>query len=98
MSGNVTNIIQYVYNKNMHMAYPFFYKAMCVAETIAFTSASCERSFSSLDFIKSALRTTMNDERLNDLMTSYCNRDVVVNIGEDELVREFAKALRRIQS
>ena len=94
ISGNVTNIIQYVYSKNMHIDYPFFYKAMCVAGTIAFTSASCERSFSSLDFIKSALRTTMNDERLNDLMTSYCNRDVVVNIGEDELVREFAKVPR----
>ena len=44
------------------------------------TSATSERSFSSLRHIKTYLRTTMRHDRLNHLMMLYIHKDREVNI------------------
>ena len=51
------------------------------------TSATSERSFSALRPVKSYLRTTMTQERLNNLMILHIHRDRDVNLME--AVSEF---------
>ena len=46
------------------------------------TSATSERSFSSLRHIKTYLRVTMTQERLNNLMIIYIHRDWKINYVE----------------
>ena len=67
-----------------------------VAGTIPFSSASCERSFSTLDLIKNAMRSTMGEERLDSLMKAYTNNDILSTLEEDKLVDMFKLKPRRI--
>lgn len=59
--------------------------------TIPVSTCSVERSFSSLKLIKSYLRTTMTDERLNGLAAMYIHRDVSRDLQPIDVVEEFAQ-------
>ena len=68
------------------------------------TSATAERSFSSLRHVKTYLRTTMKQERLNHLMMIYIHQDKKIDIEEamnefillnDERIRVFGKLQRK---
>ncbi len=71
-------------------AFPNLVKALQIILTIAVSSASCERSFSSLKRIKTWLRTTMKEERLVDLATLSIERDLSAKISLEQVVRDFA--------
>lgn len=52
------------------------------------TSSSTERANSSLKFIKSAMRSTMGEERLNALMLLYIHRDI--KLDYDKIIDDYA--------
>ena len=53
------------------------------------TSCTCERSASSVRLLKTYLRSTMSQERLNGLVTIYTHNDMKINI--DEVIEKFAR-------
>lgn len=50
-------------------------------------TATCERSFSTLKRIKTYLRSTTSQDRLNNLAILYIHRNQEVN--KDEVIKEF---------
>ena len=78
--------------------YPNLRKAYQLALTVPITVASNERSFSRLKLVKSYLRTTMTEHRLDDIMIITCKSDIADKLELDELARSWSllKA-RRIQ-
>ncbi|XP_058783512.1 uncharacterized protein LOC131658207 [Vicia villosa] len=65
--------------------------------TIPVTVASTERSFSKLKLLKSYLRSTMLQERLNGLALIAIENDILETIQYEDLVDDFAsKSVRRI--
>ncbi|XP_058744364.1 uncharacterized protein LOC131616968 [Vicia villosa] len=65
--------------------------------TIPVTVASAERSFSKLKLLKSYLRSTMLQERLNGLALIAIENDILETVQYEDLVDEFAsKSVRRI--
>ncbi|PWA67310.1 hypothetical protein CTI12_AA318420 [Artemisia annua] len=65
--------------------------------TIPVTVASAERSFSKLKLLKSYLRSSMSQERLNGLAMIAIENDLLDNVDYKELVKNFAsKNARRI--
>ena len=48
-------------------AFPNLAKLLQLVLTIVVSTASCERSFSALKRIKTYLRSTMSEQRLNDI-------------------------------
>ncbi|CAK8542871.1 unnamed protein product [Lathyrus sativus] len=64
--------------------------------TIPVTVASAERSFSKLKLLKTYLRSTMSQERLNGLALIAVENDLLETVKYEDLVDEFAsKSVRR---
>ena len=53
------------------------------------TSASVERSNSSLRLVKNAFRSTVGEERLNALLLLFVHKDIP--IAYNEIISEFAR-------
>ena len=58
-----------------------------IMATLPVTSCECERSISALGLIKTNLRSTMTEDRLNGLVMTYYHHDIELN-GE-EVVKEY---------
>ena len=73
--------------------FPHLLQTIQIAMTIGVTTASAERSFSSLRRIKSYLRSTMSQDRLNNLSLLHIERDLSNKLWDklDELVIKFAR-------
>ena len=69
--------------------FPNLYVLLQIACTLAVTSAECERSISRLRCLKTYLRSTMSEDRLNGLALLYAHRDIPCNA--DFVVQEFAQ-------
>lgn len=85
------NSIKYVFQvfKNGQLAsiFPTLNTSLLIALTLPVSSASAERSFSKLKIIKSRLRTTMSQNRLEDMMIISCERDIELN--EEDIMQHF---------
>ena len=88
------DILNYLMRAN---CFPSAIVAYRILLTIPVTVASAERSFSKLKLLKSYLRTTMIQERLNGLAMIAIENDILEKIKFDDLVDDFAsKKARRI--
>jgi hypothetical protein len=61
-------------------------KLMKITLTLPFTSTSAERAFSKLRLIKSRLRSTMKQERLESLMLMSVEADVLEQLDLEKFV------------
>lgn len=77
------------------MMFPSLKAILQVALTIPVSSCSCERSFSALRRLHTWLRSTMGQERLNELAVLSIERELVEYINEDKVIDEFARLKSR---
>ncbi|XP_042400828.1 zinc finger MYM-type protein 1-like [Zingiber officinale] len=83
------------YLKKMDGCYPNAYIAYRILLTIPVTVASAERSFSKLKLIKTYLRSTMSQERLNGLAMLSIEKKVVEKVDYANLINTFASRTAR---
>ena len=85
------------YLKQMDGCYPNAWIAYRLLLTIPVTVACAERSFSKLKLIKSYLRSTMSQDRLNDLAMLSIEKDLAEKLEYSCLIDTFAaKNARRV--
>jgi hypothetical protein len=65
-----------------------------IATTLPLTSCSAERCFSAMKILKSRLRSTMNDDRLNGLALMYIHKDKEISI--EDVINNFALGNRKL--
>jgi len=63
--------------------------------TICVSVASCERSFSKLKLIKNFLRSTMSEDRLNNLAILSIERKTASEIDFDNIINKFSSMKAR---
>ena len=78
--------------KKRSLIYPNAVIAYRILLTIPVTVATTERSFSKLKLLKSYLRSTMTQERLNGLATIALENDVLEKIDYEDLIEEIGRA------
>ena len=54
-----------------------------------------ERNFSKLKLVKTVMRSVMNQERLGELLTLACERDLTDTIDLDEIANPWSKLTKR---
>jgi hypothetical protein len=64
---NVAKIVRRMFENGVHEVLPVVYKVFSILATIPATSCSAERSFSALRRLKTYLRSTMGQKRLNSI-------------------------------
>ncbi|KAF0722489.1 zinc finger MYM-type protein 1-like [Aphis craccivora] len=69
---------------------------MLVALTIPVSSATCERSFSSMRRLKNWMRTSMVQQCFTNLSVINFERDFAIKIVPEEILNTFAKIDRRL--
>lgn len=66
--------------------------------TIPITTATAERSFSALRRIKTYLRSTMSECRLNNVLLLHCHKDITDNVNVTDIAKTFVSANSRRQN
>ena len=69
--------------------YPACNMAFTFLQTTPVTVASNERSFSKLKLVKTKLRSTMLQDRLESLMLISCERDVAEKLDVEKIIRNW---------
>lgn len=88
-SSSLVYMFKLFCSSNIRFTLPNIYMLLKIAVTLPVSSASTERSFSKLKIIKTRLRSTMAESRLEGLMRIACEQDVPINT--DEVINNFAK-------
>lgn len=81
--------LQWFKISNHKLYFSNFFQVIQRFMVIPVTSCTCERSFSKLSVVKSKLRTTMRQDRLNTLMLLSVERELAVKIDTDEVINDF---------
>lgn len=76
------------------LCFPNIHTLLRLFATLPVTTASSERTFSTLRRLLTYLRSTMGQERLNGLTHLTANRDI--NIDIDSVINELSKKKRRL--
>lgn len=69
--------------------FPSIFKVLKLFVTIPVTSCTCERTFSKLNIVKSKLRSTMSQERLDGLLNMFIEQDKAYNFDYEEVIEVF---------
>ncbi|KAL4113857.1 hypothetical protein QTP88_017418 [Uroleucon formosanum] len=87
-SGTINTIYKVVHLSGLKEIFPTIYTALSIAVTLPVSSASPERAFSKLKLVKTRLRSTMSEDRLEALMIMACELDV--QIDTECVIKYFA--------
>ena len=77
-------------------AYPILGEVYAIAAAIPVSSSTAERSFSTLKRVKSRIRSTMVQERLEGLLMMAFERKICLSIDKDELIDSFGRSSREL--
>ncbi|XP_035838892.1 uncharacterized protein LOC110906877 [Helianthus annuus] len=90
---NPFDVLDYIFQRST--TYPYAINAYKVLLTIPITVASAERSFSKLKLLKTYLRSTMSQERLNGLATISIESEILDTMDYKEFESFASKNARR---
>ena len=88
-SGSLGDLFSIFCLKNLQSTFPTLYVLLHLAITLPVSSCNVERSFSKLKLVKTKLRTTITEERLENLMRISYEQDV--DIDNEKIINLFAQ-------
>ncbi|KAL4119494.1 hypothetical protein QTP88_012301 [Uroleucon formosanum] len=90
-------MLNFIYKNKLQDAYPNISVAYQIYLTMPVTSVSCERSFSKLKLIKTYLRSTTEQARLNHLSILSIENKIARQINYEDIINDFAaKKARKV--
>ena len=75
--------------------YHWVYLLIKLVLLLPVATASVERIFSAMTFIKNKLRNKMGDNLLDDCLVTFIERDMFLQLSEEEIINTFMAIRRR---
>ena len=91
-SDSFKDLLKYMFENDFHNLYPSLFQLVKICATISITSSECERTNSKVARVKSAVRCSMTDDRLEHLVLINVEQDIATNLGLSLLVDVFKLA------
>ena len=83
----VSELAEKLVNTGKHETYPLVYLLVKLALTLPVVTATVERSFSAMKYIKNELCNRMRDHWMNDYLVVYIERDVVCSTDNKTIIQ-----------
>ncbi|KAM4110991.1 hypothetical protein ACJW30_05G033800 [Castanea mollissima] len=91
----VSELAEKLVSTKKHEAYPLVYLLVKLTLTLLVATATVERSFSAMKYIKNELRNRMRDQWMNDCLVVYIEKDVACSIDNETIMQRFQKMKNR---
>ena len=93
-SNSFNRALEILANPAYHLvdAYPVLYKVYGTILAIPFTSCTAERTFSVLNRVKSRLRSTMEQDRLDALLLIAIEQQIANQLNRDAIIDMFGRS------
>ena len=88
--SSVLDVLKLLHHKQLTFAYPNLSCLYRLCLTLPVTTASTERSFSKLKLVKTALRSTIVENRLSSLLLLSIERDLSCKLNFEAVIDAFA--------
>uniref|UniRef100_A0A0A9BHB4 HAT C-terminal dimerisation domain-containing protein n=1 Tax=Arundo donax TaxID=35708 RepID=A0A0A9BHB4_ARUDO len=72
-----------------HLIYNLVYLLLKLVLLLPVATASVERVFSAMTFVKNKLRNRMGDQLLNDCLVTFIERDMFLRVSVDDVIKRF---------
>ena len=72
-----------------HETYPLIYLLVKLVLTLPVVTATVEKSFSVMKYIKNELRNRMGNRWMNDCLMVYIEKDVACSIDNETIMQRF---------
>jgi hypothetical protein len=79
-----------------HKQYYVVYKLLKLVLILLVATASVERVFSTMNYVKNKQRNKMGDEYLNNCLVTFIERKFFSQVKDDDIINEFQKGDRRV--
>jgi len=89
------DLCKLIRDQNLLSVFPNIDIALRISLCMAITNCSAERSFSALKRIKTYLRSSLEEERLNSLAILVIEADLMMRIKYDDIIEDFANKKSR---
>jgi hypothetical protein len=80
---------------NRHNIYDLVYLLLKLVLILPVATTSVKRAFSMMNFINNRLRNRMNDGLLNDCLVTFIERDILLNMEEEDIISSFIPIRQR---
>jgi hypothetical protein len=60
-------------------------------------TASVERVFSAMNYVKTKLRNKMGDQYLNDCLVTFIEHEFIQRVSSEDIIKRFAMAERHVK-
>jgi membrane-anchored glycerophosphoryl diester phosphodiesterase (GDPDase) len=87
--NGIVDLSEMLVKTKKHIVYPMIYLLLKLVLILPVATATVERSFSAMKYVKNGLRNRMRDEWLNDCLVTYIESDIFDNVDTEKIIEHF---------
>ncbi|XP_071681533.1 uncharacterized protein [Lolium perenne] len=93
---NLNELSVKIVEANFHEQYYIVYKLLKLVLLLPVATASVERVFSSMNYVKNKQRNKMGDEYLNNCMVTFIEREFFNQVTDEDIINLFQQGDRKV--
>lgn len=85
----ISDLSKVLVKSDLHQTWPLVYLLIKLTLILPVATASVERAFSSMNYIKNELRNSIGDGFLNSCLVCYVERKIFSTVNNDAIIHRF---------